>query len=793
MIEAGTQIGPYKILGPLGAGGMGEVYRAHDGRLGRDVALKVLPEKFAGDPERLVRFEREARAVAGLAHPNILVLHDFGAERGLAFAVTELLEGQTLRKCLAGVALPWRKAGELAVAIADGMAAAHAKGIVHRDLKPENVFITADERIKILDFGLAKLLNEDLPADNVETQASNLTKTGTILGTAPYMSPEQLRGEEVDARSDIFSFGCILYEMLAGKRPFTGKTHADMCGAILHSDPPDQAETGKNVPVELERLIRRCLEKNPEARFQSARDLAFALRGIGTPAVEPQAAPPPARPYVNWLLTVPCILVAALMVAAILWLRNPNPAPPELAKTEAAGPIEVAVLPFVNSTKDAEADYLGDGLPAGIIKRLTGVANLKVRSFSTVSRFRDPDLILGDMGRKLKVQAVLTGRIWPQKGRLAVSVELVNVGDDSVLWGECYDTATADLQQIQLAIARQLCASLHVSISAEEELRLGNRDTHNAEAYQLYVKGRYCWFKETEDGWKKAEEYFRQAIAIDPAYALAHAGLADSYFSSSGRLLAPKVAAALARKAAQNALDLDKHLAEAHIALANVLFWHDWDWQGAQKEYQRAVELNPSLALAYDAYFTYLVLMGRFQEAERAMQKAIQLDPLTPCISIDAAWLDYYSRRFDRARELGRQVVEVDRHYGNAHWITAMSHVHQGQHARALAVFQQLRKSDDTPLNLAWVAFAQGLNGDPAVARQLLAELTSIAETRYVDPTALAVIHLGLGDKEESCRWLEQAQAERSGSMVWLKVEPLFDALRAEPRFGALVRKMNFP
>jgi TolB-like protein len=793
MVEAGTQIGPYKILGPLGVGGMGEVYRAQDGRLGREVALKVLPERFAGDPERLVRFEREARAVAGLAHPNILVLHDFGAERGLAFAVSELLEGQTLRKRLAGVALPWRKAVELAVAIAEGMAAAHAKGIVHRDLKPENIFITADERIKILDFGLAKLLNEPLPTDIVETHASNLTKTGTILGTAPYMSPEQLRGEEVDARSDIFSFGCILYEMLAGKRPFTGRTHADTTGAILHCDPPDLSETANKAPVELERLVRRCLEKNPEARFQSARDLAFALRGIGTSTVEAQAAPSRARPQVKWLLTVPCVVVAALIVAAVLWPRNSTLAVPELAKTEAAGPIEVAVLPFANSTRNAEADYLGDGLPAGIIRRLTGLANLKVRSFSTVSRFRDPDLVLGDMCRKLKVQAILTGRVWPQKNGLSVSVELVNVGDDSVLWSECYETASGDLQQVQLAIARQLCASLHVSMSGEEELRLGKRDTHNVEAYQHYVKGRYYWFKETEDGWKKAETYFRQAIAIDPAYALAHAGLADSYFSSSSHLLAPKVAAPLARKAAQNALDLDEHLAEAHIALANVLFWHDWDWQGAQKEYQRAVELNPSLALAYDANFTYLVLMGRFHEAEKAMHKAIQLDPLTPYITVDAAWLDYYSRRFDRARELSRKVVELDRHYGNSHWITGMSHVHEGHHAKALAVFQELRKLDDTPFNLAWVAYANGLNGAPDAARQLLAELTAIAETRYVDPTAFAVIHLGLGDNEQACRWLEQAHAERSGSMVWLKVEPLFDALRAEPRFAALVSKMNFP
>jgi eukaryotic-like serine/threonine-protein kinase len=793
MVATGTQLGPYKILGPLGAGGMGEVYRAQDGRLGRDVALKVLPEQFAGDPDRVVRFEREARAVAALSHPNILCLHDFGTEHGLAFAVTELLEGQTLRKRLANGGLPWRKAVELAVAIADGVAFAHGKGIVHRDLKPENVFVTADERIKILDFGLAKILNEELPTAAVETQASNLTKTGTILGTAPYMSPEQLRGEEVDARSDIFSFGCILYEMLTGKRPFTGRTYADMAGAILHSDPPDLAEAGIKVPLDLERLIRRCLEKNPEARFQSARDLAFALRGIGTSSAEVQVMSPPAPPRANWWLAAGCFLVAAAVLTGAFWPRNAASNDPDFAKVEPAALLEVAVLPFAIGARDAEADYLGDGLPAGIIKNLTQVANLKVRSFSTVSRFRNPDLNLGDMGRKLKVQAVLTGKIWPRKDSFAVGIELVNVADDSVLWSERYDTTTTDLQSIQLTIARQMCARLNVTMTADEEKRLAKRYTDNPEAFHLYVKGRYHWFQETEAGWKKAAECFRQAISIDPAYALAHAGLADTYFASSGRVLPPRQAAPMARKSAQNSLDLDENLAEAHIALGNVLFWHDWDWPGAEKEFKRAIQLNPSLALAHDAYFTYLVLLGRFEEADKAMQKAIQLDPLTPYINIDAAWLDYYSRRFDQAIEHSRKVIEVDHRYGNAHWISAMSHVKKGEYAKALVAFQRLRQLDDTPLALASVAYGHGVSGDKKTARKLLGELTALAQRRYVDPAAFAVIHLGLGDKDQTYQWLEKAQTERSGLALWLKTDPQFDSLRGEPKFGELVKRMNYP
>jgi eukaryotic-like serine/threonine-protein kinase len=798
MVANGTQLGPYKIVGPLGAGGMGEVYRAQDDRLGRDVALKVLPEQFAGDPDRVVRFEREARAVASLSHPNILCLHDFGTEHGLAFAVTELLEGQTLRKRLANGGLPWRKAVELAIAIADGVAFAHSKGVVHRDLKPENVFVTADERIKILDFGLAKILNEELPTETAETQASNLTKTGTILGTAPYMSPEQLRGEEVDSRSDIFSFGCILYEMLAGKRPFTGRTYADMAGAILHSDPPDLAEAGVKAPRSLELLIRRCLEKNPEARFQSARDLAFALRGIAsgtpeTPVMAPTTPAPPAQPRANWWLAAGCVIVAGAVLAGAIWPKSASPADAEPTKVEPATRVEVAVLPFVITAKDAEADYLGDGLPAGIIKNLTQVSTLKVRSFSTVSRFRGPEQNLGDLGRKLNVQAVLTGKVWSRKDGFTVSIELVNVADDSVLWSERYDTTTADLQNIQQTVARQVCAKLNVTMTDDEEKRLAKRYTDNPEAFHLYVKGRYYWFQETEAGWKKAQECFRQAIAVDPSYALAHAGLADTYFSSSGRLLPPREAMSMARKSAQNSLGLDDNLAEAHIALGNVLFWHDWDWPGAEKEFKRAIQLNPSLALAQDAYFAYLALLGRFEEAEKAMQKAIQLDPLTPYINIDAAWLDYYTHDFDQAIKHAHKVIEVEHRYGNAHWISAMSHVHKGEYAKALAALERLRKLDDTPLALAWVAYGHGVSGDKESAKKLLQELTALADERYVDPAAFAVIHLGLGDNDQTFQWLEKAQTERSSLVLWLKIDPLCDNLRGEPKFGELVRRMSFP
>jgi eukaryotic-like serine/threonine-protein kinase len=792
MIAAGTQLGPYKILGLVGAGGMGEVYRALDTRLGRDVALKVLPPEFADTPERLARFEREARAVAALAHPNIVVVHDFGNDQGVTFAVSELLEGQSLRQRLANAALPWRKAVELAVAVADGLAGAHAKGIVHRDLKPDNVFVTSDERVKILDFGLAKVVSES--PEIVETQGSSLTQTGMVLGTAPYMSPEQLRGQSVDARSDIFSFGSMLYEMVAGQRPFNGRTYADMCAAILQRDPPELAELGKKIPPEMERLIRRCLEKNPEARFQSARDLAFALRGLASGTTEIWPAPaPPARPRLYSWLAACGLVLAALTLGIVFWAKNRAAPSPGLDSGDRAGPMEVAVLPFVNSTKDGESDYLTDGLPGGIIKSLAEVTNLKVRSFSTVSRFRDAGLNPVELGHKLKVQAVLSGKISPRKEGVSVAVELVNVGDDRVLWSEQYDAKTSDLQTIQLNIARQICSRLKVPLSLDEEKRLGKRYTENPEAFQNYVKGRYYWYKETEAGWKKAEEYFRHAIAVDPAYALAYAGLADTYLNYSGRSLSPREAISKARKAAQDSVDLDDHLAEAHIALGNILYTYDWDWPAAEKEFKRAIELNPSLALAYDAYFSFLVLMGRTEEAERAMRKAVDLDPLTAFIAIDAAWQDFYTRQFDQAIHKANQVLEIDPSYSNGHWILGAARVQKGQYAQALAAFQKLRQLDDSPLTLAWVAYGNGMTGDKETATKLLDELTAIAKQRYVDPAAFAVVHFGLGDKVQAIQWLEKAQAERSGMVVWLKVDPVFDSLRGEARFVELLKKINFP
>ena len=793
MLTSGIQIGPYKIVAPLGAGGMGEVYRAMDLRLGREVALKILPSQFANDPDRLARFEREAKAVAALAHPNILVLHDFGSDQGVTFVVTELLEGETLRQRIGPAGMPWRKAVELAVAIADGLAAAHVKGIVHRDLKPDNVFVTSDERVKILDFGLAKVLIDSPPIEPVETQSyiPAVTKTGAVMGTVPYMSPEQLRGQPVDARSDLFSFGCMLYEMVAGRRPFHGQTGADMSAAILHCDPAELSVSARQVPVELERTIRRCLEKNPEARFQSARDLAFALRGLASSSGMVPMASAPSR-FVKWrrFAAVAAFLTMAAALAIGFWPRGPSTSDP--GKPEPPRHIEVAVLPFVNGSKDPEVDYLSDGLPSGIIKCLTECGNLKVRSFSTVSRFRDQDVAEG--GKKLKVQAVLTGKITSRKDRLTLNVELVNVGDDTAVWTESYDCTAAELQSLQVEIARQLVAKLKVPLTGEEETRLGKRHTHNSEAYQLYLKGRYQWLKLTQDGIRKAEEYFRQAIDKDPGYALAYAGLADTYIALPGwGEVSPKQAIPRAKDAARKALDLDANLAEAHTALGMIHYFYDRDWSAAERELKRAIELNPSVSLVVDTYAWFLLHMGRFDEARTVLKKAIDLDPVTPLINVDAGWLEYYTRQFDRAIEHASKVLEVDPNFATAFVLRGMAHLQKKQYPQALADLEKARQLDGTPGAISVLGLGHALAGNTDVARKLLEELNALAKKRYVDPSYSAWIYMGLGDKEQALTGLEKCWEDRSGELTRLNVEPVYDGLRAAPRFQVLMKKMNFP
>jgi serine/threonine protein kinase/tetratricopeptide (TPR) repeat protein len=764
MLPASTRLGPYEIVGPLGAGGMGEVYRARDPRLGREVAVKVLPEPFAQDPERRARFEREARAVAALSHPNILAIHDYGTHGAVTYAVMELLEGQTLRGRLAQGPLPWREAAEVGAAVADGLAAAHAKGIVHRDLKPENLFLTADGRVKILDFGLARVDREPTEQQETGPYPPAQTAPGTVMGTIGYMSPEQVRGLPVDARSDVFSLGCVLYEMLAGRRPFQRKTAADTTAAILCDEPGELAGFGIKVPPEVERVIRHCLEKDLERRFPSARDLTVTLRALlsGSNAPEPLA---PTALYRGQRQRRPRKVVDSL-----------------------------AVLPLSNASADADLDYLSDGITESIIRTLSQLPELRVMARNTVFRFKGRDVDARAVGRELNVRAVLTGRVLQRGDRLILRAELVDTADGAQLWGEQYNRPLADLLALEEEMAREIVDGLRLRLSETQRRRLGKRPTVNTEAYQLYLRGRFYWNQLTEDAVKKAINCFRQALAKDSEYALAYAGLADCYTVLGAQDWPPKEAFPEAKKALKRAVKLNDRLAEVHVSLGWVLMCYDREWLTAEREFRLGLKLNPNLADAHRGYGWYCAVVGRLDEAIAALERAKELDPLAPASTLDLAFGCFYAGQSGRARVELRRTLEIDANFFFAYLYGGLFAALEGNYAEGLAALQSASSlAPDNSNTTAFLGLVQALAGNRTEAGVALERLHAYAGRRYVQPTLFALVHAALGEKDEAFRWLGKAEEDRAPSLIYLRSDPIFNNLRSDPRFQALLRKVGFP
>jgi serine/threonine-protein kinase len=789
MVAVGTHLGRYKILAPLGSGGMGEVYRAQDEALGRDVAIKVLPEDLAQNREALGRFEREAKALAALSHPHILTVHEFNTEQGLSFLVTELLQGETLRHRLARSALPWPKALEVGVAVAEGLAAAHSKGVVHRDLKPENIFLSADGGVKILDFGLARLEPQAAPPEppSMASTQPATTEPGTVMGTVPYMAPEQVVGLPVDPRTDIFAFGCVLYEMVTGKSPFLRPSTPEIRAAILGDDPAAVTDSGKKVPPELERVVEHCLEKKPEDRFQSARDLAFDLRAIHRGSgIVPPAPPLPRRGRrAAWVAGAAAALVALGLLGAVSW---------HFLSGRGQALDSIAVLPFANESGDQDAEYLSDGISESLINNLSQLPNLRVIARSSAFRYRGPAADPLAAGRELGVQAVLTGRVVQRGDRLLINVELVDVRHNRQLWGERYDRRLTDLLTVQDEISREITDKLRLRLNGEEKRRLARRSTDNPEAYQAYLVGRYHWGRRTEDGLKKAIDSFEQARARDPTYALAYAGLADCYaLLGDYGYLAPKDAFPKARAAAERALELDDDLVEAHTSLAFVKVQYDWDWPGAEREYRRALGLNPNYATAHQWYSEYLSAMGRPEEALREIRLAQELDPLSLIIHAVVGRALYFARRYDDAIAQCRTTLEMDPNFAVPHLFLGRAYVQQGRYEEGLAEFQEYRRRSGGSAILAEIGHAQALAGRRDEARELLQELAQGPNPGYVPAGRIAYIPVGLGDKDGAFAWLEKAYDERSDTLVFLKVEPRYDSLRADPRFADLLRRVGLP
>ena len=609
----GRRLGPYEILGPLGSGGMGEVYRARDKKLDRDVAIKVLPQSVAADPEALARFEREAKAVAALSHPNILAIHDFGSDNGVTYAVMELLEGDTLRDKLEEGPIPQKQAVDLAVQVARGLSAAHEKGVVHRDLKPENVFVSKNGHLKILDFGLAKRVEQVEPGKETSAPtASGHTEPGTVMGTLGYMSPEQVRGLPVDHRTDIFSFGTILYEMLFGKQAFKRGTAADTMAAILKEEPPQSTVSDRRVSPALDRVIRRCLEKDKSRRFHSAHDIAFALQDTSAVASldEPPAPAAPAqRPRRRAILVWGSVLVVLLGLAgAAMRIRGWN-----------ASIGSLAVLPFANASSDPNVEYLNDGITDALINSFSQLPHLKVMSRDSVASYKKRDASAQVAGRELKVQAVLKGQVVQHEQDLSITAELVDVRDNTHLWGGRFNRKLSEMQAVQDEIATQVSAKLRAGLSGDEKKRLTKRYTEDPEAYQLYLKGRYFFEKRTEEQIKKSIDYFTQAIDKDPGYALAYAGLSSAYVvSTSYSYLSPGDCIPKGKAAAGRALEIDDTIAQAHATLGWSLWSYDWNFLDAEREMKRAIVLNPNDATAHLWYGLLLVSSGRTDDAVKA-------------------------------------------------------------------------------------------------------------------------------------------------------------------------------
>jgi eukaryotic-like serine/threonine-protein kinase len=792
--SVGETIGHYRILSTLGKGGMGEVYLGEDKRLGRKVAIKLLPAGFTIDTERVRRFAQESRAASALNHPNIITIHEIGeasTEQGAThYIVTEYVEGETLRQRMASA--PEKKVSdaiEIALQIAAALSAAHETGIMHRDIKPENVMVRRDGIVKVLDFGLAKLAQGAQPGigSQVSTLVRNSTETGVVIGTPRYMSPEQARGEKLDARTDIFSLGVLLYEMIAGHAPFEGGTMNEVVAAILRDSPPALAGCAPDVPPTLERIVSRALNKDRDERYQTAKELLLDLKELTGNRASVVAIERERLPFATIKRhKVSLVLGAALvMMTAALYFTSFHRSGQAIDS--------LAVLPFVNVGSDADTEYLSDGITENLINSLSQIPRLRVVPRGRVFRYKGREIDTEKVGRELNVRAVLTGRVVQRGDSLNIQSELVDVAADSQLWGRQYNRKFSEIVPVQEEIAKEVSEKLHMRPTGEEQRRLTKRYTENPEAHQLYLKGRYLWNHRTTETLRRAAEYFQKATDKDPSYALAWAGLADCYaLYPAFSVLPPREAIPKAKEAASKALAFDDTLAEAHTALAYVKSTYDWDWPGAEREFKRAIELNPNYATAHFWYAIHLQALGRLDEAIAEAKLAQEADPVSPIIGLLPGRTFYLARRYDQAIEQLHKTLEMDPNFPRTHWWLAMAYEQVGRHEEAVAESQKaVSLSAGEPTYIGQLGHAYAVSGKKAEAQKVLAELKDLSKRRYVAPFDIARVYMGLGDKSRALEWLEKAYEDHSDWVAWIKVWPQFDSLRGEPRFHDLLRRMG--
>lgn len=809
----------YRIVSKIGAGGMGEVFLAQDNALDRKVALKILPQTAAIEEERMRRFVLEAKAASALNHPNIITIYEIGETGNNHFIASEFIDGQTLRVRINSGPLPLNTALDAGIQVASALQAAHEAHILHRDIKPENVMIRRDGLVKLLDFGIAKVSATATAAGGAAESLTTIkggTTPGLILGTAAYMSPEQARGELVDARTDIFSFGVLLYEMLAGTKPFEGETAFDLIGAILHKEPIPIRQLLPDLPHDVERIVNKLLRKNYKERYQTITDVLTDLKDVrkeldfqdklkASPSFEKLPSerttltphsPPATTSSAEYIVgeikkrKVGFGLLALLLaVAAIYYAVGVQ----NSANSADTSPISsIAVLPFQNQGSDPQTEYLSDGLAQSLIFGLSQLPNLKVSPTSSVFRYKGKDADAVQVGRELGVSAVMMGRLTQRGEDLAISVELVDARVNKLLWGKQYDAKLVDLLVTQRQIASDITQNLKLQLSTSDERRATRHYSTNTEAYRLYLLGQYYAARYTKEGFNKGIEQFEHAIARDPKFALAYSGLAFCYLNQTDWEFAPKDSVPKARQAVETALRLDESLAEAHTMRAMILLQYDWDWQGAEREFRRAIELDPNYALGRSFLAWHLAAMGRFDDSISEDRRALELDPLSPAINADVGWDLYLARRYDEAIEQLRKAIDLEPDYWLSHVLIGRAYEQQGKLQEAVAAFEKARAIENSiPEVLASLAHGYALAGRKTEAQKILHDLQERSKREFVPSYTIALIYTGLGMKDEALQHLVKSHEEGSFYMIHLKVEPILDPLRSDSRFINILHQVG--